>query len=133
MKRARAEAQRWLAQAENDLAFAELGLREGYYAQACFICQQVAEKALKALHYLQGARFVFGHSLVELLDPLKTQHPFLSDLRESAQQLDQYYVPTRYPNGLPGGTPAEVFTKKQAASAIEYARRFIEKARVLMA
>ncbi len=132
MKQARAEAQRWLAQAENDLAFAELGLREGYYAQACFICQQAAEKALKALHYLQGARFVFGHSLVELLDPLRVKHPFLSDLREGAQQLDQYYVPTRYPNGLPGGTPAEVFTKKQAGQAIEYAKQFIEKARALM-
>ena len=66
MKRAKAEAARWLAQAESDLGFAELGLREGFFAQACFVCQQAVEKALKALHYLGGARVVLGHSLVEL-------------------------------------------------------------------
>ena len=47
----RAEAERWLAQAQSDLAFAEYGLDGGFYAQACFMCQQAGEKALKALHY----------------------------------------------------------------------------------
>lgn len=133
MKPARAEAQRWLAQAENDLAFAELGAREGYYAQACFICQQAAEKALKALHYDGGARFVLSHSLVELLRPLAARDSSLAGLQEGAQQLDQYYIPTRYPNGLPGGTPAEVFTKNQADQALAHATRFVEKARALIA
>jgi HEPN domain-containing protein len=118
-------AARWLAQARSDLAFAELGLREGFFAQACFVCQQAAEKALKALHYLGGARVVLGDSLVELLDPLLAEHHALADLREAAQQLDQYYVPTRYPNGLPGGVPAEVFTKRQAEEAVGLAHRFI--------
>jgi HEPN domain-containing protein len=125
MKRARAEAARWLAQAESDLAFAELGLRERFFAQACFVCQQSVEKALKALHYLGGARVVLGHSIVELLDTLVAQHVDLADLREGAQQLDQYYVPTRYPNGLPGGVPAEMFTRGQAEEAVSLARRFL--------
>ncbi len=84
MKQPKAEAGRWLAQARSDLAFAEVGVREGYYAQACFMCQQTAEKALKALHYLGGARLVFGHSVVELLEPLRARHPALADLREAA-------------------------------------------------
>lgn len=87
--------------------------------------QQAAEKALKALHYGRGARFVFGHSLVELLNALVTDYPALSGLRDGAQQLDQYYIPTRYPNSLPGGIPAEVFTGKQAADALGYAQEFI--------
>jgi HEPN domain-containing protein len=132
MKRARAEAERWLAQAESDLAFAWLGLREGFYAQTCFICQQATEKSLKALHYFQGERFVPGHSLVELLDGLTGVHPSLADLREGAQQLDQYYIATRYPNGLPGGTPAEVFTKRQAEQAVEHASRFVERTRAFV-
>jgi HEPN domain-containing protein len=103
MKQPRAEAQRWVAQARGDLGFAELGLREGYHAQACFMAQQTAEKALKALHYLSGARFVLGHSVVELLEGLAARHPQLSALHEAAQQLDQFYVPARYPKGLPGG------------------------------
>ena len=125
MKRARAEAARWLAQAESDLAFAELGLREGFFAQACFVCQQAVEKALKALRYLGGARVVLGHSVVELLDTLVAVHADLAGLREGAQQLDQYYVPTRYPNGLPGGVPAEMFTRGQAEEAVSVARRFL--------
>ena len=40
------EAQRWLAQAENDLEFARLAVRGKFFAQACFICQQSGEKAL---------------------------------------------------------------------------------------
>ena len=133
MKRAKAEAARWLAQAESDLGFAELGLREGFFAQACFVCQQAVEKALKALHYLGGARVVLGHSLVELLDPLVSEHAGLADLREAAQQLDQYYIPTRYPNGLPGWVPAEVFTGGQAAEAVSLARRFLALARAALA
>lgn len=129
MRPGRAEAARWLAQAESDLAFADLGAREGFPAQACFVSQQAAEKALKALHYLAGARVVLGHSLVELLGDLLPRHPALAELRDAARQLDQYYVPTRYPNGLPGGVPAEVFSRTQAEEAVRYARDFLARAR----
>jgi HEPN domain-containing protein len=125
MKPAKAEAHRWIAQARSDLAFTELGVREGYYAQACFMCQQAAEKALKALRYHAGDRVVLGHSVVELRDSLRDRHPALAGLREAAQQLDQYYVPTRYPNGLPGGVPAEVFSKAQATGALALGRQFL--------
>ena len=128
----KAEAKRWLVQARSDLGFAEVGVREGYHAQACFMCQQAAEKALKALHYLGGERLVIGHSLLELLRALLTRHPALADLEEAARRLDQYYVPTRYPNGLPGGTPADVFSKAQATEALAQAKRFVEVAGALI-
>ena len=124
----KAEAGRWLAQARSELAFARVGLREGFHAQACFHCQQAAGMALKALHYLGGARLVMGHALVELLAPLEEIHPTLASLRGTAARLDQLYIPTRYPNGLPGGVPAEVFTKEQAAEAIAQATLFIDRA-----
>jgi len=123
-----AEAGRWLAQARSELAFAKVGLREGFYAQACFHCQQASEMALKALHYLGGARLVIGHSLVELLTPLAQAHPALASLRGAAAHLDQLYIPTRYPNGLPGGVPAEVFSEEQAAEAIAQSTQFLEHA-----
>jgi HEPN domain-containing protein len=113
----RAEAERWLTQAKSDLA-----------VQACFRCQQAAEKALKALHYFGGARFVPGHSLVELLAPLVAVDPSLSSHEEAARRLDQLYIPTRYPNGLPGGVPAQVFSHGQAAEAIAQAATFLERA-----
>jgi HEPN domain-containing protein len=128
MRRPEAEARRWLAQAQNDLAFAEVGVREGFYAQACFICQQAGEKALKALHYRRGARIVLGHSLTELLHDLLADQPDLGEFRDTARQLDQYYIPTRYPNGLPGGVPADAFTAGQAAEAVAFARRLLARA-----
>ena len=129
MKAARTEAGRWLRQAESDLAFAELGAREGFPAQACFTSQQAAEKALKAIHYLSGKRFVPGHSLVELLETAAEPTETLARLLDSARQLDQYYIPACYPNGLPGGIPAEIFTDSQAEDAVNRARAFIEVAR----
>jgi HEPN domain-containing protein len=84
--------------------------------------------AVKALHDLGGARLVMGHSLVELLAALTETRPALAALRGAAARLDQLYIPTRYPNGLPGGVPADVFSKEQATEAIDQAARFIEAA-----
>jgi HEPN domain-containing protein len=35
--------------------------------------------------------------------------------------LDRFYIPTRYPNGLPDLTPAEAFTADDAEVCLEYA------------
>lgn len=87
---------------------------------------------LKALHYLGGARLVIGHSVVELLAPLTDTYPALAALRGAAACLDQLYIPTRSPNGLPGGVPAEVFSNERATEAIDQATRFIERAAELI-
>jgi HEPN domain-containing protein len=123
---ARAEAERWLAQAENDLSFAEHGLRLGFHAQACFLAQQVAEKALKAAHYLRGARVVLGHSVDALLEVLETAEPGAAALRDGAKELDQHYVPARYPNSLPGNAPFRVYTAEQARRALGHARAIVD-------
>jgi HEPN domain-containing protein len=128
----KAEAERWLAQARSELAFARIGVREGFFAQACFHCQQSAEMALKALHYGRGERLVIGHSLVELLAGLVDAHPSLGALRGAAARLDQLYIPSRYPNGLPGGVPAEVFTEEQAGEATRQAAEFVDRAAELI-
>jgi HEPN domain-containing protein len=126
LKEPRAEALRWLQQAENDLAYARLGLREGFNAQVCFQCQQICEKAIKSIHYgLLARRVVYGHSLVELAGPLDLDDA----LRRELAILDQYYIPTRYPNGLPGGLPFEVYTADQAAAAVATCGRVIDLAR----
>ena len=125
---ARAEADRWRRQAANDLAFARVALREQFHAQACFMAQQSAEKSVKALAYGLGERTVIGHSLVTLISRYADRRPGLNDLREVAGILDQYYVPTRYPNGLAGGVPFEAFGETQAAAAVDAADRFAQLA-----
>ena len=125
---ARAEADRWRRQAANDLEFARVALRERFYAQACFVAQQAAEKAVKSIAYGLGERAVLGHSLVALIARYGDRTPALNGLQELGGILDQYYVPTRYPNGLAGGVPFEAFGEPQAAAAVDAAERFVRLA-----
>ena len=124
-----AEARRWWLQAENDLGFARLALREAYHHQACFIAQQAAEKAVKSIGYHLGDRTILGHSVTVLVDCYAGKAPELADLRGSASVLDLYYVPSRYPNGLPGGVPFRSFTEQQAREAVESAEAFVRRAK----
>jgi HEPN domain-containing protein len=129
MRDPRAEGRRWLDQAENDLKFARLALQGGFHHQVCFIAQQCAEKGLKAVLYADGARNVIGHSAVALLARLVGDRPDLARLSDAAAELDLYYIPTRYPNGLVEGTPHEVFTRSQAERALGLAEDFLDAVR----
>lgn len=51
----RDEGQRWLEQAADDLKWTRLLAREGGYHLACFLSQQVAEKALKSWRRSPGS------------------------------------------------------------------------------
>jgi len=42
-------------------------------------------------------------------------------LREEVASLDGYYIPTRYPNGLPDSIPARVYTQASAEEALRLA------------
>lgn len=126
MKDPRRDAERWLRQAEIDLE-ASRALAERFSALACFHAQQAAEKALKAVLYGDGERPVLGHSLADLGARVEEQHGSYAPFRADAAKLDRFYVPTRYPNGLPeGGDPSEVFDAADARSAIATARRVID-------
>ena len=52
-------------------------------------------------------------------------HAALESLRDLAAELDLYYVPTRYPNGLVEGMPYEVFTRTQAERALTAAETIL--------
>src|SRR5206468_2808664 len=84
----RAEGHRWLAQAENDLRFAELASQERFFAQACFNSQQAAEKALEAFLYARGAEQVMGHSVADLAAECARLEPEFAALRARAAPLD---------------------------------------------
>jgi HEPN domain-containing protein len=119
------EGRRWLAQAENDLAFAELAARERFFAQACFNSQQAAEKALKAFLYARGAEHVLGHSVAELIAECGQLDAAFVELQRRAAPLDQFYVSTRYPNSLPGGIPAQAFGPPDSTRALGMAREVL--------
>jgi HEPN domain-containing protein len=115
----------WLAQAIRDLEKANLDLQWGYYEWACFTSQQAAEKAVKALFQSIHAD-AWGHSVSELLKELPPKLKPEEVLIEDAIMLDRFYIPTRYPNGFDRGIPKDYFTKRDAESACESAKRIIE-------
>jgi len=127
----RVEASRWLATGNEDLVTAKVLLQAGRYAHACFHSQQAGEKAMKAVCYMLGGD-PWGHSASRLITQLKaidsSAFNALHDQVEDAARLDRYYVPTRYPNGLPDLTPDQAFFAEDAVGAIRMAETLLERA-----
>lgn len=107
----------WLRQAEADLAQARHALGGKHHEWACFAAQQSAEKAVKAVHESKGNE-AWGHSVTELLEALESSEAEIETLLDRARGLDKLYIPTRYPNGLPSGAPADYYTQAEAERAI---------------
>lgn len=127
-----AEARRWLDQAIDDLETAELLVEHQRNPVACFLAQQCAEKALKAVLYAAGADVVLGHSVAALCREVAQLHPELAPKCSTWATLDQHYIPSRYPDALPGGTPADVYTDDQARAAVDIAADVVAVARTLI-
>lgn len=120
-----AAGDRWLVFARQDLQMAELALEEGIYNQVCFHSQQCAEKCLKGMLANHGKTPPRTHSIVDLLALLPPE--YLSDLRDELGQMDIYYIPTRYPDALPGSLPEGLPGKEEAEEAITTARATLAK------
>lgn len=118
MKSPHREALRWFLQAEDDYRFVEWALDEKrFFDKGCFIAQQSGEKALKACLYAMGRRRVLGHSLHEMARELIDSDARFQAIAQEAKRLDRFYISTRYPNGLPGGSPFEVYDYDDLANA----------------
>ena len=120
-----AEFARWFEQARDDLSAARDSKNAGHHEWACFQAQQAGEKALKAFLLLQGKRQFISHSIQELLREsaeLDTAFQTVS----KARRLDEYYIPTRYPNGLPGMVrPHEFYDEEEAAECLQLAESLL--------
>lgn len=122
-------ARDWFRQAEADLAQARHSHRDAHHEWACFAAQQAAEKAAKAAHMALGQE-ACGHAVTELLDALRPDVAEIDDvLLDRARALDKLYIPTRYPNGLATGAPADYYTRSEAERAIADAEAVIEVCR----
>lgn len=127
------EGQRWLRQAEVDLGWARHLAAAGAYHLACFLSQQVTEKALKAYLYAQGEEIVLGHSVERLCAAAAAYEQGFRTSARSWSMLDGYYIPTRYPNGLPDGIPADVYTESAAQEAVRLAGEAVARVAALLA
>lgn len=125
-------AQDWFKQAERDLEQAKESLGSGRHEWACFAAHQAAEKAVKALHLFLNQE-AWGHVVARLLSELPSSIDMPEDMLDKARVLDNFYIPARYPNSHPEGSPFEHFGKLQSEEAIDYAGEIIEYIRNQMA
>jgi len=112
---------RWLAFANEDLRIAAIAFREEIYNQVCFHAQQCVEKSIKAAILALGRVPRRSHVIVDLLNDLAA--PWLADLADELQMVDLFYIPTRYPDTLPGMLPDGPPSATEAEAVLLLARQ----------
>ena len=126
---ARSEADRWFQEAQYDLETARYLAEGRRFNTACFVAQQAAEKAVKAFLYAQGVEEPWGHSVATLLGEAATFDQSLGSIAELGAVLDKFYIPTRYPNSLPGSIPSRAYVAADADQAIGAAEQVLAAVR----
>jgi HEPN domain-containing protein len=119
------EINNWFAFAKDDLKMAEVALKEKIYNQTCFHSQQGVEKTLKGFLKTKVRSVPKTHFLDELLNLCIEIDREFQTLREKCSILDDYYIPTRYPDALPGMLPEGLPQVKDATEALSFLKEII--------
>lgn len=116
----------WFEFAEQDLEMAEIAFEKKIYNQSCFHCQQAVEKFLKGYLLAKNKDRPKIHFLDELLNLCIQIDKDFESLREYCSKLDDYYIPTRYPDALPGILPEGLPEEKDALEAVSFAKKIMK-------
>ena len=109
----------WVDQALRDLEQAEQSMQAARHEWACFAAHQT-----------------WGHTLTRLWAVLPQQdwQPGPPEgIEDRLRLLDGFYIPTRYPDSYPEGTPGEHFGRLQSEQALLHARAITEWIRAALA
>lgn len=88
------ETRGWLKKADEDLDAAKYNYAGEKHAVSIFLCQQAAEKALKALFLERKDELIKTHDLVLLSKNLNAP----KEITDHAKDLTMAYTYTRYPD-----------------------------------
>jgi len=113
---------RWLYFADEDLQMAQLGYGAGIWNQVCYHSQQAAEKMLKSM--MTNRHPPQTHRLSELCRLVNITLP--NELQESVVLLERFYIPTRYPDALPGSLESGLPNQADADEALKTANSLRE-------
>ena len=115
----------WIDEAEGDLEHAKSDLEREFYNWACFSAQQSAEKSVKAVFQRMHGE-AWGHSVADMLKDLSKRYEVSKELMNGGLELDKAYIPTRYPDAHPSGSPRSRYTREEAMRLIVYAEEIFE-------
>jgi HEPN domain-containing protein len=109
------ETAQWVRKAEQDWEVAHKLADENLPPRdiVCFLCQQAAEKYLKAILQESGRVVPRTHDLVNVLNLLLPGNATLVPLRRKSRSLTRYAVDYRYPGMMA--------SKRQMAAALRHA------------
>ena len=121
------QAKAWITFAHEDLQVADMTFDAGIWNQACFHAQQCVEKMLKAVLTEQDVDVPRTHRLADLLGRVgRTVSDALVPVGQDIRALDHFYVPTRYPDTLPGALPSGLPDRQEAAVALSTAHEVVD-------
>lgn len=120
------ERNRWINFAREGQRAAQIMYKEGIWTLSCFHSQQAVEKALKGFLKEKIHTVSKTHSLIELLNICLQEHADFSSIQEDCAALNRYYVPTRYPDTLPGSLPEGLPTREHADKALQALARVMD-------
>ena len=119
-------ADEWMDFALLDLRRGEILFRENDFSIACYFSQQAAEKALKSFLVDNNVSYPRTHDLVKVNYLCRKIDDNFSDLKSRVVLLNQFYMPTRYPDAPAGMAPEGTPSKETAREALDYAHDVVE-------
>lgn len=115
----REEFTRWREEADRALRHARLAADDGLHNWACFSAEQAAQLAVKGLLHGLG-RSPWGHDLVGFAGELEGAGLALDErVREGILRLARHYMPARYPDTHPAGSPGGRYGSADSRQALE--------------
>jgi HEPN domain-containing protein len=111
------EFDRWREEAGRALDSARVQAEAGLHNWSCFAAEQGAQLAVKALLHGLG-RGPWGHDLVRLVEGIgEAGVEVPGDVADAARRLSRHYIPARYPDAHPGGSPGSRYSRSDADEA----------------
>ncbi len=115
----REEFARWQQASSDGLRGARVQRDADLHQWACFLAEQAAQLTVKALLHGVGGE-AWGHDLVRLGEAvgvaLATELP--AELQAALRRLSRHYIPARYPDAHPAGSPGSHYGPEDADTAL---------------
>jgi HEPN domain-containing protein len=112
------EFTRWREEADRALGGAAREAKAENHNWSCFLAEQAAQLAVKALLHGLG-RAPWGHDLEELTRAVGAAGIELSpEVEAAARLLARHYIPARYPDAHPASSPGSRYVPEDSAGAL---------------
>jgi HEPN domain-containing protein len=121
----RDEFARWREEADRAQGAAVREAQAGNHNWSCFLAEQAAQLAVKALLHGLG-RAPWGHDLEQHTRALGEAGVELPDeVTAGARHLARHYIPARYPDAHPAASPGSRYVADDSAGALRAARTLL--------